>query len=156
MCLGFGRIVISEIEAPDVSESGMKWMRCSTKRQCDRALVVPRRHQRVVELELELLAERAHLRDRAHVLLRSEQDLRGLVALHLLDLLTEPAALRRPRTVLRKTLLFARASARAAGFSADLLQSEVALRRLFEHVDLGFGHIVASQIEVPTVLVILV
>ena len=37
--LGFGRIVISEKRCTDyVSDSGMKLMRSSTKRQCDRAL----------------------------------------------------------------------------------------------------------------------
>ena len=38
--VGLGRIVVSEILAPDqtLSESGMKWMGCSTKRQCDRTL----------------------------------------------------------------------------------------------------------------------
>ena len=42
--LGFGCIITSKIEAPNnyVSESGIKWMSGSTKRQCDRALAPPR------------------------------------------------------------------------------------------------------------------
>jgi hypothetical protein len=46
--LGFGRIVTSEIEAPNVSESGMKWMSGSTKRQCDRALAEARPARRLL------------------------------------------------------------------------------------------------------------
>ena len=39
--LRIGRIVVSEIEVPKpVRKSGVKWMQGSTKRQCDRALVV--------------------------------------------------------------------------------------------------------------------
>ena len=46
--LGFGRIVTSEIEVPNVSESGMKWMSGSTKRQCDRALAEARPTRRLL------------------------------------------------------------------------------------------------------------
>jgi hypothetical protein len=40
LAVGFGRIVVSKIEAPNkyVSDSGVKWMSGSTMRQCDRAL----------------------------------------------------------------------------------------------------------------------
>ena len=50
MHLGFGRIVVSEIEVPNImiSESGMKRMNGGTKQQCDRALRVPPCRQRAL------------------------------------------------------------------------------------------------------------